>query len=212
MEKNPLLQFGNIPITTDILYGCFNRLSSPDDKILALEKGGELIRLRRGLYVVNQELSGKPYAKGLYANHIYGPSYVSLQWATHWYGLIPEMVTMVTSVTTQRSRHYDSPIGRYAYYHMQEGYYNIGIRMVKDEKNGVTMLMATPEKALCDTIMHDRYIPGQSVKALWQYLEEDIRFDTDALRDFDINIIEQCAQYQRKTNILQNLIKIIKKL
>jgi hypothetical protein len=95
---------------------------------------------------------------------------------------------------------------------MQEGYYNIGIRMVKDEKNGVTMLMATPEKALCDTIMHDRYIPGQSVKALWQYLEEDIRFDTDALRDFDINIIEQCAQYQRKTKILQNLIKIIKKL
>jgi len=200
-----------MPVTSDILYGCFTTLASPDDKILALEKAGELIRLRRGLYVVNEELSGKPYAKGLYANHIYGPSYVSLQWATRYYGLIPEMVTVVTSVTTSRSKRYDTPLGRYAYFHMPDGYYNIGIRMVRDEQEGVTMLMASPEKALCDTILHDRYLPGASMSALWKYLEEDIRFDTDALRDFDPCMIEQCAQFGRKSQILMNLIKIIKK-
>ena len=84
--------------------------------------------------------------------------------------------------------------------------------MIKDKEGGTTTLMASPEKALCDTILHDRYINGQSQIGLWRYLEEDIRFDTDALRDFDVSIIEQCAQFGRKTKILQNLIKIIKKL
>jgi hypothetical protein len=49
------------------------------------------------------------------------------------------------------------------------------------------------------------------MKGLVQYLEEDIRFDTDALKDFDVSIIETCAQAGRKEQILNNLIKIINK-
>ena len=71
--------------------------------------------------------------------------------------------------------------------------------------------MASPEKALCDMILYDSYLPPQSIKGLEQYLEEDIRFDTDALNDFDVGIIEACAQTGRKEQILNNLIKIIKK-
>jgi hypothetical protein len=73
-------------------------------------------------------------------------------------------------------------------------------------------MMASPEKALCDLILYDNYVPHQSQKALWEYLEEDIRLDTDELKNFDTSIIEACANTGIKENILNNLIKIIKKL
>ena len=70
--------------------------------------------------------------------------------------------------------------------------------------------MATREKALCDTILLDDFVPNQSIKALAVYLEEDIRLDMDILAELNVNIIEQCAQSGRKTQIFKNLIKIIK--
>lgn len=73
-------------------------------------------------------------------------------------------------------------------------------------------LAAPNEKALCDTMLYDSYLPSQSVIRLQQYLEEDIRFDMDALNEFDISIIEACAQNGGKEQIFKNLIKIIKRL
>ena len=108
MKENPLLQLGNIPVQTGTRAVCFGYLSSPREKIRAVEKDGQLIRLKRGLYVVDERVSGKPVNVRLCANHIYGPSYVSLQWALRWYGLIPERVYTMTSVTTKRSRTFEN--------------------------------------------------------------------------------------------------------
>ena len=208
MTKNPLAPFGNIPVTTDILHGCFPGLSAPQKKIEALEADGQLIKLKRGLYVVSPEVTGKPLSAPLCANHLYGPSYVSLQWALRWYGLIPERVFTTTSVTSQYSKVFTNKLGTFSYYHVSLPYLSIGVRSMEVE--GTFCLMASPEKAMCDTILTDSYLPPQSQRRLYQYLEEDIRFDTDALSDFDISIIEQCANTGRKSVILQNLIKIIK--
>ncbi len=70
--------------------------------------------------------------------------------------------------------------------------------------------MATREKALCDTILLDNFVPNQSIKALAVYLEEDMRLDMDILDDLDVSIIEQCAKAGRKAQIFKNLIKLIK--
>lgn len=207
MTKNPLIQFGQVPIQMGTLMSCFPNLSAPEKKILALEKSGELIRLKRGLYVVNEEISGKPIDSKLCANHLYGPSYVSRQWALRWYGLIPERVFLMTSVTTKRTRSFDTPIGSFSFTQVPKDYFPIGVRMEKT--NGCFSLMATPEKALCDMILSDNYVPNLSVIRLEEYLEEDIRFDTDALKEFDVSIIDACAKTGRKTTILNNLIKII---
>jgi hypothetical protein len=72
--------------------------------------------------------------------------------------------------------------------------------------------MATPEKALCDTMLYDSYLPSQSVVRLQQYLEEDMRFDMDVLGDLNVSIIEACAQTGGKEQIFNNLIKIIKRV
>lgn len=210
MKVNPLVELGNIPVQAGAIASCFNDLSSPSEKIRALEKDGQLIRLKRGLYVVSHEVSGKLVNPCLCANHIYGPSYVSEHWALRWYGLIPERVYTMTSVTTKRTRMFENSLGRFTYDQVKPGYFSIGIRSA--EEDGVSFLIASREKALCDFILHDRYVPSQSLKTLWQYLEEDIRFDVDELATFDVSIIEACAKYGRKENILNNLIKILKKL
>lgn len=209
MKENPLVKFGNVPIQIGSITACFNNLSSPNEKVRALEKDGQLIRLKRGLYVVDERISGKPIDARLCANHIYGPSYVSLQWALRWYGLIPERVFTMTSITTKRTRNFENSLGMFSYYQVKPDYFSIGVKSI--EENGAYSLMASPEKALCDMILYDSYLPSQSVVGLEQYLEEDIRFDVDALSGFDVSIIESCAQMGRKEQILNNLIKIIRK-
>lgn len=206
-KKNPLIQFAGIPITGAEIKACFPDLSSPEKKVQALEKNGELIRLKRNLFIVNPELGGRETDVRLCANHLYGPSYVSLQWALRYYGLIPEQVFVMTSVTTKRSRSFSTPVGMFSYMQVPDGYFPIGIN--GEEENGVHFLVASPEKALCDTILQDNFVPHQSVKALVTYLEEDLRLDMEMLREFDIQIIRECMETGRKVQIFTNLIKII---
>ena len=208
MKPNPLIQMKNVPVSVGTLQNLYKDLKAPEEKIRALEKDGQLIRLKRGLYVVNSQLSGIETSNALCANHIYGPSYLSLHWALRHYGLIPERVFTLTSVTTKRSRVFQNDLGRFSYYQTAPEYFSIGITHCNE--HGVRYLLATPEKALCDMILYDNYLPDRSMTAIETYLEEDLRFDTDALRDFNANIIEQCAAQGRKKEILNNLVKIVK--
>ena len=209
VKKNPLLQFGAVPIPSEVLYSCFGQLSAPDEKVRSLEKDGQLIRLKRGLYVVSEDISNSSIDLRICANHIYGPSYVSLNWALAWYDLIPERVFTITSVTTKHSRRFVNSLGSFVYKQVPREYFPIGLDLV--DENDISFLMASPEKALCDFILDSWFVPNQSLSGLERYLEEDIRFDMDALKDFDTDIIAQCAGIGRKSSTLANLIKIIKR-
>jgi len=208
-KKNPLLQFAGIPVTGADILSCFPDLASPEKKVQSLEKSGELIRIKRNLYIVNQELTGRETDVRLCANHLYGPSYVSFQWALRYYGMIPEQVFLMTSATTKRTRSFETPIGNFSYIQVPVSYFPIGVEC--KEEHGVSFLMATVEKALCDTILLDNHVPNQSIKSLSVYLEEDMRLDMDILAELDTEIIEQCAQSGRKTKIFQNLTRLIKR-
>ena len=87
-----LREIGSIPITTSVIESLYPELKSPDKKVAWLEKNGYIIRLKRGLYVVNPEHSGKMLSSELIANHLYAPSYISMSTALRYYGLIPEEV------------------------------------------------------------------------------------------------------------------------
>ena len=208
-KRNPLLQFAGIPVTGADIKLCFPELASPEKKIQLLEKSGELIRLKRNLFIVNRELSGKETDVRLCANHLDGPSYVSFQWALSSYGMIPERVFLMTSATIKRTRFFETPIGNFKYIQVPASYFSVGVESLEDQ--GVNFMIASREKALCDTILLDNFVPGQSLKALGIYLEEDMRLDMDILSELDTEIIEQCAQSGRKSQILKNLIKLMKK-
>ena len=111
---------------------------------------GRLYQLRRGVYALAppfQKIKPHPFKV---ANHLVHGSYVSCQSALAHYGLIPDYTPVTTSVTTARAGQWDTPLGGYAYRHIQVALLH-GYRMV-EVGNGQSAFVATPEKALLDQI------------------------------------------------------------
>ena len=201
-------QFGNTPMDYSMVASLFPNHKCKHNKVSALEKKGDIIRLKQGLYVSHPENSGQLLSMELMANHIYGPSYVSLHYALRYYGLIPERVYTVSSMTTKHSRVFYTPLARYEYVHVDENVFPIGIKEETLE-NGVSFMIATPEKALCDLISNIPYLNLRYKKELMIWLEEDMRFDMDELFHFDTKILREYAEVGAKKNMINQLIKII---
>jgi predicted transcriptional regulator of viral defense system len=74
---NVLEQFGVIPIDFFAFETVFGQYKSILDKVARLKKSGQLIRLKKGLYILTPEIHKKRISIELIANHLYGPSYIS---------------------------------------------------------------------------------------------------------------------------------------
>lgn len=204
----PYNTIGNIPFDLNVLSSIFSDTKYIGEKARRLEADGTIIRLKKGLYVASPHATGKVLNRYLLANHIYGPSYVSLQTALRYYGMIPEQVHLIQSVTTKHSRSFDTPVGCFIYENCVAEYFSVGVKPIKEDD--LTFLMASPEKALCDLINYSKGVNLRFMKDVGTYLEEDIRFDMDALTDMDISIFEACASSSRKTQNINTLIKFLK--
>jgi len=204
-----ITQFGNVPIDISVLRAVLNNYQTPRNKVSRLENEGKLIRLKKGLYVVSPDLSGNLLSVELIANHLYGPSYVSMEGALRYYGLIPEHVYNVRSMTVNRSKKFENQLGVFQYISVNPDYYSIGIKLETTEK--YTFLIASPEKALCDMITSTRGLQLQSTKGIIEYLSDDLRFDMTALTGMDSTIFEQCAAMGKKTSTLKLLLKLIQR-
>jgi len=196
-QANPLAQFGIIPVGFGALADVFRDYKSPHGKIASLEKEGVLIRLKKGVYLVSGAVHGKTFSRELVANHLCGPSYVSLESALAHHGLIPERVHVARSMTTRRGRKISTPLGDFDYVTAPAGYHAIGIKQHVVE-NQYACLIASPEKAVCDMIVATRGLRLQSPRAVRVWLEEDLRVDFEAVRAFNIEIIRQCAAARGK--------------
>src|SRR5271155_3354533 len=126
---------------------CLKTYKNPRVKLNHLLKIVALVRVKKGIYVFGKNFARQPYSSEVLANMVYGPSYISLEWACQYYRLIPEKVTTVTSVTTMRSRKFQTPIGLFTYEHISLKAFTVGVTLVKlSDKHQA--LMATKEKAL----------------------------------------------------------------
>lgn len=217
MQKNvfsfskSLRALGSTPFGHGVLMSLLADYRRPNDKIASWLADGIVVPLRRGLYVLGPDLKDKPVSMPLVANLLYGPSYVSLDFALSHYGLIPEGVATVTSVTTRRTRVCTTPLGLFSYAHLPQALYSPGICQGANA-DGTFYLMATPAKALCDKVVHTRKLQATSVVAMQQFLLDDLRIDPDALRTVDIGVIGQCAQAGYKVRHLQTLQKAVEAL
>lgn len=205
-----LRQFNQYPFTHSELIVVLHQYKSPADKISLLLKNGDILRLKRGLYINSAKFREGDISLNLIANVLYGPSYVSLETALSEYGLIPERVFSTRSVTLKRSRSFENTTGRFEYFQSQSDYYSVGIK-IKTLPGGGSFLMATPEKALCDKIVFSKNSSIQSLKEFQIYLEEELRLEVIALKSFNIKIVQQCIEAGKKKTILQYLEKTIKK-
>ncbi len=204
-----LLNFGNIPIDYTSLRSIYPSHKSLNDKVFSLEKQGVIIRLKRGMYVVSPHVSKKIISTELIANHLYGPSYVSMESALRYYGLIPERVFNTASMTLKRSRTFKNQFGQFDYISCPADYYSIGISQVI--QNDYAFLIASREKALCDQIIYTPKLQLRSMKSVQMYLEEDIRFDMDEFYKMDASIFEACVEVSKKKMEITNLIKLLRR-
>lgn len=188
-----------VHLPAQIPYGVFDyqTLSSvladynaPRDKITSLIKQGAIIRVKKGLYVFGKELRRQPYSLETLANLLYGPSYISLEYALYVYGFIPEQVYTVTSVTTGRSRHFSTPVGNFSYRNIPFPPFSAGMD-VWQNATGSTCLLAVPEKALVDKIQSERGLPIRSKRDIERYLIENLRMDLDDLAQLRVKRIEK---------------------
>ncbi len=165
---------------------------SPKAKLTRMVSGGELIRIRRGLYVDDSAMP-----RFALAPIIYGPSYVSFQTALARYGLIPERTETVDSASfgKNRDKRYRTPLGEYRYLYLPVAAYPHGL--VLEEDAGYRYLIASREKALCDTVYKAGSITRrEDVKTL---LLENWRIEEDDLRSLDIDLVRFLAPlYGRK--------------
>ncbi len=110
-------------------------------------KAGKLIPLRRGMYALAKEYRQTSIHPAQLANEIYSPSYLSSYWALGFYGLIPEKTVAYTSVTTRTPKTFANAFGTFTYRHVNPSFF-FGYRRV--EIDGVSVVLAEPEKALLD--------------------------------------------------------------
>lgn len=207
--RNPLEQLGNIPVTVSVLESLFPHIKGWNQKIRLLERDKQIIRIKRGLYVCNPELTGKMLSTELIANHLYAPSYVSMSSALRYYGLIPEAVYTEQSMSLKHSKTFDTPLGRFEYTHIPREVFSVGLTNIR--KEGYAFVMATPEKALCDLIAHSPQVNLRYLKDAEVYLEEDIRMDEEDFRQMDAEIFEAYCKVGKKADSIRTLIKLLKR-
>ena len=113
-------------------------------------KDGRLIKIHKGLYTLAQHYR-KVKADSFYIANVLKPhSYVSLQSALAWYGLIPEFVPVVTSVSTSRPQSIETPLGRFESRHISKDYFWGYQQLELSDKQAA--FVARPEKALLDLV------------------------------------------------------------
>jgi hypothetical protein len=148
---------------------------------------GEVARIRRGLYVVCP-----PYAKQkpdplVLAQHVYGPSYISMESALAFHGWIPEAVYTVVSVSLNRSRIFDTPVGRFEFVRIPQRTFYSGVDRIELPEMSGTVFMANPLKALADLVYARR------LDEMPETLLNSLRIDSESLEAVTVAQVDELA-------------------
>ena len=158
---------------------------------------GDLIRLKRGLYLIDH----LPIDAFEIAQHLYGPSYISLESALSYHGWIPEAVYITTSVSTKKNPTIRTPIGVFSYEHTPVEQFYMSVEKIDG------FLMAHPWKALADYV----YVYRKKWKNLREMME-DLRIERSSIVDADKKPLEEIAQFYDSPRVRRFAKKILKEL
>ena len=193
--------FGNVP------YGYFTSqdvatlFPGSEDKRYGLVKraiaGGEIINIRRGLYCLASKYQKKSINLYALAQHIYGPSYVSLESALSWHGWIPEAVYTLTSVSSGKSKEFQTPLGTFSYNRVPQKVFYTGVERLADEADNI-FLMASPMKALADYVYVNKKDWAGLKPAAESLRIEPEEFESVTSDDFDALIENYTSQRVQK--------------
>lgn len=158
-------------------------------------ENGKLFPIIKGLYETKSNTPGHYLGQ-----YIYGPSYLSFDFALSWHGLIPERVVNYTLATfnKRRKKKYDTPFGLYLYRDVPKEAFQLSVNTV--EVDGYTYLIASPEKALCDKLYTIRSVG--SIKRLKNLLFEDLRIDEQEFDKLNREVLLNLASFYKNRNLI----------
>lgn len=201
MIMHPILNFAETAyIQAQNLMPLLADHAKPRDFISRLVKKGELIRLKNGFFVIAEKIKKVPVPYNQIANLLYGPSYLSFEWALSYYGMIPEGVYVVTSTSATKSKSYTTPLGTFDYHYLSHNRYAIGI----DQKENFAgrFLIATPEKALADLI-HFKSRNLETTQDMLIDLIEARRIEEETLKNLNKNLLLDIESRYRSKAVTQ---------
>lgn len=182
--------------TTAMLKNELVEYVNPTAKIRQLVNKGELFTIIRGLYETDGSTPGY-----LLAPIIYGPSYLSFEFALAYYSLIPEAVYTFTcaSFEKKKTKTYETSFGTFTYRDIPSSAYSYGV-ILKSE-NGYGFQIASPEKAICDQLY--KISPLSNRKELEEFLLNDLRVYENDFYNLDfIEIFEIAGHYNTQNHKL----------
>lgn len=182
-------------VSFDALAQQFAGYTDVKGKIRREVQGGKLMQVARGLYETDARTDGK-YLAGA----VYGPSYLSFDYALSAHALIPEAVyNTYTSATYRKgkTKRYENAFGTFLYRDVPVAVYPPGVEIRVE--GGYSYQIASPEKALCDKLYS--LSPVYSVRALKELLFDDLRIDEAAFFALHKDDISQLAPLYRATNL-----------
>ncbi len=145
-------------------------------------KTGKIVIIAPGYYSLSGALKSETDLF-VAANRIYSPSFISLHTALEFYGLIPETVLTITSVSTRKTRNINSSSGRFLYRSVKPEFY-FGYKVVS--QGGSTFLIAEPERALVDLLYLRKDLSDAGELA-------ELRIDRDNFRKLDTDKLQEMA-------------------
>lgn len=195
-----LVRGDNMIKTYGMLLSEYSDYDAPDNKIARVVREGEYIKITKGIYETDRTTPGY-----LLAGSIYGPSYLSFDYALSYYGLIPEAVYNFTSATFEKKKvkKYMTPFGTFTYRDIPSRVFPIGIKIINEGKYAYRI--ATPEKALCDKLY--TISPVRNKREMRNLLFDDLRIDMEAFTSLNKTDLSELCDLYGSTNL-----KILKKL
>jgi hypothetical protein len=190
------------------LLSALREYARPRDRITALLKRGEIVRVKKGFYVFGEGSRAGPICLELLANWLYGPSCLSLDSALFHHGLIPERPSAITSVACGRPRRFATPVGLFVYRPLPLWAYSIGIDQALSA-GGRPFLIATPEKALADKVRDARGTALLSLRGMTAYLTEGLGIAPERLAGLDGRNLARIRERYRsaKVRLLERVIR-----
>jgi len=206
--KDILKEIATPYVDAQALLCLLSRYKQPREWINRMVKKGVLIRLKNGFYFIADRIK-QPIPYEQVANLLYGPSYVSLEWALSFYGMIPERVHTVTSMCLGRAKEYHTPVGDFVYYPLNSASYSIGIERKSSPDLVGGFLIASPEKALADLVF--KTCKGLDKTQIKLELLESKRIDIETLRNLNKAALNEILQTYntKRTGYLMDLVGVI---
>lgn len=194
-----------------VVRNAFPKVTSGARKLLvhrAVSKN-EVLRLKPGLYCLAGDYRRSHPHPFVVAGMLHSPSHISLESALSYYGLIPEAVYQVTSVTARRSRRYHTPLGDFSFQRVPADNPRAGVTSVKVDDYGWAFI-AGPLRAIADLVYHRKEVSWE--KDGIRFLTDSMRIEEDDLREIpqdDCDEIYNSLRNQRTRAYIKSLKKEI---